>query len=292
MPGVLFKMLAINLRPAVSQVTAVRGLIETVKTTRNFWEVFNMKLFQRKRQIEFRNGAMIELHLDEYLLLSHAVAKGYTIKQEKDGLFSIGNKTSKIIGSLQAIEIYARECIGEMIKYDYKNKVVLDIGGFYGETAVFFSSQGAKKVIIYEPVVANHNFIKRNILLNGVNAELHEEGIGEEDGYQEIQYDTIDNCFGVLGKGKHTMKIKSKNLGKIITESNANIAKFDCEGAEENLVKILNKTLRRIDFYIIECHTPKITRAILKKFSNAGFRLVKKIEYIVGTEYILHFQKM
>lgn len=288
----VLKMLTINLGTHASQMTKLRVLTETIKTTRNFWEVYILKLLQRKRRIVFRNGTAVELHLDEYLLLSHAFAKGYSIEQKKNGLFSMGNEKSKIIGSLQAIEIYARECIGEMIKCDYKNKVVLDIGGFYGETAVFFSSQGAKKVIIYEPVVANHNFIKKNILLNGVNAELHEEGISEEDGYQEIQYDAIDNCFGVLGKGKHTMKILNKNLGKVITESDANIAKFDCEGAEENLVRVLNETLRKIDFYIIECHTPKITKAILSKFSGAGFKLVKKIEYIAGTEYILHFQKI
>lgn len=104
-----------------------------------------MKLLLRKRWIVFRNDTKIELHLDEYLLLSHAYTKGYTIEQEKNGLFSIENGKSKIIGSLQAIEIYARECIGEIIKCDYKNKVVLDIGGFYGETAVFFSSQVLKK---------------------------------------------------------------------------------------------------------------------------------------------------
>lgn len=87
------------------------------------------------------------------------------------------------------------------------------------------------------------------------------------------------------------MKIKNRNLGKVITESNANIAKFDCEGAEENLVKILDETLRKIDFYIIECHTPKITSTILFKFNNAGFKLIKKIEMITGMEYMLHFQK-
>lgn len=285
-------MLAINLGTHASQMTMLRGLTEAITTTRNFWEVFIMKLIQRKRRIVFRNGTPIELHLDEYLLLSHAFAKGYSVEQEKEGLFSIGKGKSKIVGSLQAIEIYAKECIGEIIKCDYKNKVVLDIGGFYGETAVFFSSQGAKKVIIYEPVVTNHDFIKKNMLLNRVNAELHEEGIGEEDGYQEIQYNAIDNCFGALGNGKHSMKIKIKSLEKIITESDADIAKFDCEGAEENLFKILNKTLRKIDYYIIECHTPKITRAILYKFNDAGFKLVKKIEYITGTEYMLHFQKM
>jgi len=179
-----------------------------------------------------------------------------------------------------------------MHKCDYKNKVVLDIGGFYGESAVFFSSQGARKVIIYEPIVAHCNFIKRNILLNDVNAELHDEGIGREDGYQTIRYETIDACLGALSKGRHTMKIKIKNVTKVIKESDANIAKFDCEGSEENLVNIPNEILRKIDFYMIECHTPKITTAIISKFNDAGFGLVKKIEVVVGTEFMLHFQKM
>jgi len=268
------------------------GLIKTIKTTRNFWDVFLLNLLRGKRKIVFKNGAMIELDIKEYMFLREVFAKGYTVDREKNGLFVLRDGKFKIIGSLQAIDVYVNECKGEMYKCDCRNKVILDIGGFYGESAVFFYSQGAKKVIIYEPVAAHHNLIKRNIFLNGINADLHEEGIGEEDWYQTIRYEAIDYSLGVLSKGRHAMKIKIKNVAAVIKESDANIAKFDCEGAEENLVNLPNEILRKIDFYMIECHTPKIARAIICKFNSAGFKIEKEIEVVVGTEYMLHFQKL
>jgi FkbM family methyltransferase len=273
-------------------IISLGSIIKTIRTTRNFWDVFLLKFLRGRRKIMFKNGKMIELDINEYVLLREAFAKGYSVDREKSALFTIRDGKFKIIGSLQAIDIYVNEFGGEMYKCECRNKIVLDIGGFYGESAVFFYSQGAKKVIIYEPVVAHHNSIKRNILWNGINAELHDEGIGKEDGYQTIRYETIDYSLGILGKGKHTMKIKIKNVAKVIKESEANLAKFDCEGAEENLIDVPNEILRKIDFYMIECHTPKITRAIERKFNEAGFKLAKKNEVVVGKEFMLHFQKI
>lgn len=87
------------------------------------------------------------------------------------------------------------------------------------------------------------------------------------------------------------MTIRIKNAATVIEESHADIVKFDCEGSEENLVNVPNCLLRKIDFYMIECHTPRIAITIIRKFNNAKFKLIKKIEVVAGTEFMFHFQK-
>jgi FkbM family methyltransferase len=68
---------------------------------------------------------------------------------------------------------------------------------------------GANKVIIYEPVTANHQFIKENVRLNHVNAEIHDEGVGDKNGVIVASYGEANNpyssllsslCFGISQK--------------------------------------------------------------------------------------------
>ena len=134
---------------------------------------------------------------------------------------------------------------------------------------------GAKKVIIYEPVKAHHELIKRNMLLNHVKGELHEEGIGSTDGIETIRYEATDVSFGHASKGPHEIQIKIRNVAKVIEESRADVAKFNCEGAEETLIDSPPEVLRKIDVYIIMAHTPEISKAIINKFKHSGFNMVK-----------------
>ena len=57
--------------------------------------------------------------------------------------------------------------------FNYKDKVVLDVEGFCGETAVLFHSWGARKVIILEPNPKYYDYIKKNTILNGVYADIY-----------------------------------------------------------------------------------------------------------------------
>jgi FkbM family methyltransferase len=160
--------------------------------------------------------------------------------------------------------------------YDYSNKIVLDVGGFQGESAVFFSTRGAIKVIMYEPVSAHIEFIRRNVIANHVNAEIHNQGIGDHDGTLTMSYMKTDTSFGLQSNGLRKMRIELKDAAKVIDESGANVAKFDCEGAEMCLVGVPNPILRKIEYYIIEVHSTEIRGAILEKFLNAGFILEKE----------------
>ena len=293
-------------------MATLSGLKRTLMVTRDLHSILFMKFSKKRRSITFRNGSTLRLTWPEFRLLrdNYKLLKENALEQVNEGLFKIKTDKLDFTGSLLNICILAGfnldfavqqmganlfkikndklELMGsfamlgsiwEIEQGDYdcdcRGKVVLDVGGFEGESTAFFWIMGAKKVIIYEPVRAHHEFIRKNVSLNHINAEIHEEGIGNGDGTQIIDYEDMGTCFGD-GKGHHQMEIKIRDVASVIEESDAKVAKFDCEGAEESLVHVSSEILRRIEFYIIEVHTPEIRRAIIKKFNESGFSLVKE----------------
>jgi FkbM family methyltransferase len=201
----------------------------------------------------------------------------YRIEQTEDGLFRVIGDGFQLIGSqvTSGLIFLVNEYLNGDYKCDCTGKVVLDIGGFQGETAVFFKLLGAKKVIIYEPVLENHRFIKQNIELSGVNAQIHQEGIGAKDGTITFNYDEITVGLGQGCTGSKCMVIKVVDICRVIEESNADIAKLDCEGAEESLVNVPASTLRRVEHYMIESHSATIKKALIEKFIACGFEVTK-----------------
>ncbi len=96
---------------------------------------------------------------------------------------------------------------------------MLDVGAFCGETAVYFARQGAKRVIVYEPVKEHHELIRQNIAINGFTAELHEEGLGDKTGEVSINYDETDLGFGLTNNVKNTRIIVVKSAAELIRKS-------------------------------------------------------------------------
>ncbi|MBT0159342.1 FkbM family methyltransferase [Candidatus Bathyarchaeota archaeon A05DMB-2] len=202
--------------------------------------------------------------------------QNHTVERLEDDLFKIKSDQTELLGTLDMLC-----CIWELEHGEYdcdcRGKTVLDVGGFQGESAVFFSSRGATRIIIYEPVVEHHKFIRKNVALNRINAEIHDAGIGVRDEVQTICYDKTSAGFGCV-PGRHERQIKIRNIADVIRESGANIAKIDCEGAEECLVDVPTEVLRQIEFYMIGVHTPKIKKELVQKFKESGFILTKNID--------------
>ena len=216
----------------------------------------------------------------------------YKIKSLDNRLFVAESEKVSFMGSVESLMAYFLECEKGVYDYDYDGKTVLDVGGFCGESAVFFASRGAKKVIIYEPVKAHHEMIRKNVAMNAVKAELHEEGMGEKNGSLSINYEAADLGFGVLSKGTKTLTIQIKSAQDIISQSKADIAKVDCEGAEISLVGVPREVLGLIRFYIVETHTKAIQDAVTKKFVESGFTQTRVPEHLLGEISVIYFEKI
>ena len=270
-----------------------------------------MRLFGERKSVTFRNGVTFRLDNSQYAILRDNYAlmheyafeqlaedsfrikkdsfelvsslrtvvtvgklrRNYSVEQIDEDAFKIKNEEIELAGSSILLHFFGNELEQGMYNCDCLNKVVLDVGGFEGETAVFFASRGAKKVIVYEPVEEHHVFIRQNISANNVNAEIYEEGIGDEDGVQIISYGVDQGDYGVIAKGSHEREIRVKAVTTVIQESGAHIAKFDCEGAEMSLLKVSSEILRQIELYMIEVHTLEIRKAIIEKFTSCGYSI-------------------
>lgn len=224
-----------------------------------------------------------------YLPMMFDLMQNFDIRQEND-VFYLRNEMLELVGSLTMLMCIRELRTGEY-ECDCKGKIVLDVGGFEGESAVYFWSKGAKKIVIYEPVAVHIRAIRKNVALNRIVAEIHPSGIGAQNGTQTIHFNETDPGFGILSKGENSVKIKITDVSKVIEESMAQIGKFDCEGAEESLVGIPAEILQKIPHYIIEVHSLKIRDAIIKKFLNVGFYLEKEIPKS-GEFSVLVFKKL
>jgi FkbM family methyltransferase len=258
----------------VARISTLKGIVKTIRTTYNFWVDFSFQSSNEKKRIFFRNGTSFFLTWPEYWKIRDVISAGYGVSQLGDDLFQIQKVPVTLVGSSEMLKSISEG--SGFYDFDCVDKTVLDIGGFQGESAVIFSSMGAKKVIIYEPVPNHQETIKKNVLLNHVNAELHEEGIGNSDSFETINYTSTDLGFGHGSNGSNQLKIRLRNITRIIDESGADVAKFNCEGAEESLVCVPPEVLRKINIYIIMAHSPEISNAIIRKFNSSGFSLIRK----------------
>jgi len=259
-------------------MVTLKGLFRTLAIVKNPITILSLKMGKHTPlPVTFPNGIVFQVTWPEFRSLRdcYDFIKKCQIQQINDTTFKITTNNYTLIGSHLLLCILAEMESGSY-DYDYQNKIVLDIGGFQGESAVFFWSRGAKKVVIYEPVLEHHPFICENIRLNKINAEVHPEGIGDRDCERVIAYERADWGFGLETQGaQNRMDIKIKDVSKVIAESGADVAKIDCEGAEISLVKVSREILRKIEYVMVEIHTTQIRQQLFEKFKNSGFTVVR-----------------
>ena len=216
----------------------------------------------------------------------------YSVEELSDKEYHLKTVDLELFGPREVLHVILCECQDGLYEYDYSGKIVLDVGGFCGETAAFFSSKKARKVIVYEPFKEHHHYIKTNAELNQVNIELHEDGIGETDESVLINYDDAGLSFSLEKKGKNQTTITTKNVADVLVQSKADVAKIDCEGAELSLLKVAPETLRLIPYYFIETHTEAIEKAVTAKFLESGFKVARQpVRLVVGIS-MLYFEKV
>ena len=107
-----------------------------------------------------------------------------------------------------------------------QNKIVVDVGGGVGDTAILFRLIGAEKVYAFEPDPKRFDTGKKNININKIrNISLIKKEVNSLDDINEY--------------------IKAKRL----------VLKSDCEGAEHIIFKNSTKeSFKRYDEIIMEFH--------------------------------------
>jgi FkbM family methyltransferase len=161
---------------------------------------------------------------------------------------------------------------------DVKDKVVVDIGAYIGDSALFFASRGARIVYAYEPSkelyeIAIENCSKYN------NIILHNFGLSCSEKYAFLTGFGTGLSVNELTQNGEKVLLKSFNeeLRKIIRkEGGIDVLKLDCEGCEWEFLNCLDEELiKHIQTIVVEIHG-KDHNVFLKKLEKYGFKLIKK----------------
>ena len=144
-------------------------------------------------------------------------------------------------------------------EYEYlyvKDKEVIDIGMNIGDSVIYFSLNGAKRVIGLEPFPYSFSFAEKNVKLNHIsNVILLNAGYGK-DSKVFVDADKIssnDSSLVTADKGKEIPILSLKTLINQYNMKNV-ILKMDCEGCEYALIDEDDEIFNNIEMIQIEYH--------------------------------------
>ena len=277
------------------------GIIEKVNRYRTTYKNWLMILFltQRKKYPiigNMRNGKNIIIKNSfQGWLSSYGIYVKYDQEndiisftfRERNYTFKGGGKNGDLA------DVFGTE---EFKNTNFLGKEVLDIGANIGDSAVYFATNGANKVIAVEPFPKSFHYLKENIILNGVSDKVLciNAAVGGNNGVIHLDATIEDSTNVVAKETSNGVEIRTKTLSDIIKENNLKNAflKIDCEGCEYEIFAGLDQNVLGIfDEIWIEYHGGLVIteNIIINKLKKANFNLhvIKKDKntgYLIGNK--------
>lgn len=139
--------------------------------------------------------------------------------------------------------------------FEYSGKKVLDVGGFIGDSTTYFIANGAREVVIVEPLL--HEFVRRNIEHNNFrNVVVLPFAFTRTKG--KITLRKVGDAFSgasMYREGGEPTTVETITPEEIFAKyGEFDIAKLDCEGCEyEVLFDVLDHVKEGV---VLEFHHP------------------------------------
>ena len=155
--------------------------------------------------------------------------------------------------------------VQEVYKSDFKNKIVIDVGAYRGESAIYFAINGAKKVIALEPDEDNYKLALLNIKENGLEDKimLLNKALAPTEGvinfYKYLcstNANSIDpNNMVKLNDQIIVKQVETVTLNQLIKmiRERIGLLKLDCEGCEYSVLNSFSD-FDMIESIILEYH--------------------------------------
>jgi len=173
---------------------------------------------------------------------------------------------------------------------DYYGSFVIDVGGYIGETALFFAQRGARRVFCVEPTPDNFRLLEQNISQSSFKDKIViiRAAILDKDGSVEFYMNNqrpsdnhVANYHDFMKS--HTRSDLKYNVQAMSFQSlleytgleEVDVVKLDCEGSEYDiLLGTPDSVLKRVRKYIIEYHNgPDI---LVKRLDDLGYKVREK----------------
>jgi FkbM family methyltransferase len=218
-------------------------------------------------------------------LFNEGIALAFLTKEKswKESLSDDGSRLEFTFENKQ-IELYGWEpwCLSEIFfnedysKLNVHNKTVIDIGGFIGDSAIYFILKGAKKCITLEPFPANFKILLKNIQKNNLT-----DKITPIHGFcsNKSKFSYFDEHY--VGSSRTTpesnsgQKVESFSLQNIHDKYDITDAclKIDCEGCEYEILHTTpKKIIQMFSEIILEFHNG--FEPLQKKIEGCGFNVM------------------
>ena len=166
-------------------------------------------------------------------------------------------------------------------------KIIFDIGGNIGITAVYLASIFPDaKIYTFEPLPDNFEILKKNIQKYD-NIEALNIGLGSSNGSFKVYLSDDSENFGgvsfypdpIGNKSDSYISCKVRNINEVIKELNIesiDLIKIDTEGAEHDILMALQeKILRNTSWITGELHGNQDFE-LLNYLNNFGFSICMK----------------
>ena len=170
---------------------------------------------------------------------------------------------------------------------DYYGSFVIDVGGYIGETALFFAQRGARRVFCVEPTPDNFRLLEQNISQSSFKDKIViiRAAILDKDGSVEFYMNNqrpsdnhVANYHDFMKS--HTRSDLKYNVQAMSFQSlleytgleEVDVVKLDCEGSEYDiLLGTPDSVLKRVRKYIIEYHNgPDV---LVKRLDELGYKV-------------------
>jgi FkbM family methyltransferase len=184
------------------------------------------RLRNRERQVQFRSGARLRYRLNR--------------------------------GDIQGIrEVWLERAY--RLPFAISNGVLVDLGANIGLTSVWLAKEyGFSRVIAVEPDSSNAALVRKNLDLNGLNAQVVQAAVGPNDGTARFQTANESNLGQVSQDGDVVKMVSMQTILERFGLSDLDLVKMDIEGSEQALLTGPSEWLSRTRAMIAEFHPPLI----------------------------------
>ncbi len=164
--------------------------------------------------------------------------------------------------------------------YPCAGGVVVDVGGYVGDTAIYFAKKGARKVYAYEPNPVNYKYLVMNVDLNGVSEIVVPRNCGISTQRSRLFVPREMGGGGSMYTPKAgDVSYEVVNLEPCTIfehEEQVSLLKLDCKGCEQEILRRCIAELRRkVQCIIVEVYrlNDRQRGDLISEVISNGFRL-------------------
>jgi FkbM family methyltransferase len=151
---------------------------------------------------------------------------------------------------------------GEYEPLDVNGRVVVDVGAFIGDSAIYFALKGARRVIAIEPHPSAFFEMLDNIRLNNMESVIMpvNAGLASKPGKVCVENVDVSNTYNIYHRpGDCPNAVPAVTLSELISrfgiDPNDAVIKMDCEGCEYDVILNDYEHVKLFRELILEYHS-------------------------------------